>query len=246
MFGCAYRWCSTKDSWKQKVFKTYQISYTKVVKVHDFVRNIADVDGLPLLGHLPNQEDKVLLLPSNMPNSSIYHDYKDAFLFQYQIPVPPVGQSMFYNLWSTLLPSIHTMKPSTDLCFECQQNISRMIRSVHLSEDEKSDWLQLAETHLHQARTEHDWYNGQTAECKDCEGEHLRPHMMHYSFIYAQQVQFLNGPQQPRPAYFLSARKCQICGVACEPLGKQINYLIDEREVIGKVAMPQSACYTIT
>ena len=210
-----------------------QISYTEVARVRDFVRNMADVHGLPLPGRLPNQEDKVLLLPSNMPKSAIYRDYKDACA---KIPVPPVGQSTFYNLWSTLLPSIGTMKPSSDLCFECQQNISRIIRSAHLSEDEKSDRLRLAETHLHLAKTERDWYNWQIAECKDFEDDHSRPRMMHYSFDYAQQVHFPNDPQQPGPAYSLSARKCQIFGVACEPLGKQVNYLIDEGEVIGKGA----------
>ena len=58
--------------------------------------------------------------------------------------------------------------------------------------------------------------------------------MMHHSFDYVQQVHFPNEPQQPGPAYFLSARKCQIFGITCESLGKQVNYLIDEEEVIGK------------
>ena len=59
---------------------------------------------------------------------------------------------------------------------------------------------------------------------------------MHYSFDYAQQVHFPNNPQQPGPAYFLTARKCQLFGVTCEPTGVQINYLIDESETIGKGA----------
>ena len=91
------------------------ISYTEVARVRDFVCNMANVHGLPLPRRLPNLEDKVLLLPSNMPKSAIYRDYKDACN---KIPVPPVGLSTFYNLWSTLLPSIGTMKPSSDLCFE--------------------------------------------------------------------------------------------------------------------------------
>ena len=31
-----------------------------------------------------------------------------------------------------------------------------------------------------------------------------------YSFDYAQQVHFPNNPQLPGPAYFLTARKCQL------------------------------------
>ena len=59
---------------------------------------------------------------------------------------------------------------------------------------------------------------------------------MHYSFDYAQQVHFPSNPQQPGPAFFLTARKCQVFGVACEPLGTQVNYLIDESESVGKGA----------
>ena len=56
---------------------------------------------------------------------------------------------------------------------------------------------------------------------------------MHYSFDYAQQVHILKKTQQPGPAYFLTARKCQLFRVACESLGTQVTYLIDEGETVG-------------
>ena len=59
---------------------------------------------------------------------------------------------------------------------------------------------------------------------------------MHYSYDFAQQVHYPNNPLQPGPAYFLTARKCQIFGVSCEPLGWQVNYMIDEADVVGKGA----------
>ena len=60
---------------------------------------------------------------------------------------------------------------------------------------------------------------------------------MHYSFDYAQQVHFPSNLQQPGPVFFLTARKCQLFGVACEPLGTHVNYLIDESESVGKGQM---------
>ena len=42
--------------------------------------------------------------------------------------------------------------------------------------------------------------------------------------------------QQPDPAYFLTARKCQLFGVCCEAKSQQVNYLIDEAEYTGKGA----------
>lgn len=59
---------------------------------------------------------------------------------------------------------------------------------------------------------------------------------MHYSFDYAQNVHYPSNPQQPGPAYFKSARKCGIFGMTCEPLGFQVNYLIDEDDDPGKGA----------
>ena len=59
---------------------------------------------------------------------------------------------------------------------------------------------------------------------------------MHYSFDFAQNIQYPCNPQQPGPAYFKSARKCRIFGVCCEPLCFQVNYLIDEDDDPGKGA----------
>lgn len=59
---------------------------------------------------------------------------------------------------------------------------------------------------------------------------------LHLSFDYAQQVHYPHNPLQPGPAYFKSARKCQIFGVCCEGSSTQMNYLIDEAESCGKGA----------
>ena len=135
--------------------------------------------------------------------------------------VPTVGRSTFYQIWNDILPNIATMKPSSDLCFECQQNATLIIRSAHLSEDEKSERLTKAETHLKLAKGERMWYNWQIDESR-CEENN----MMHISFDYAQQVHFPSNPQQPGPLYFLTPRKCQIFGVACEAKGFQVKTVI--------------------
>ena len=116
-----------------------ELPFTEVSRVCDYIRNIATTHGLPLPGRLPNQEEKVILLPSDMPKSSVYRSYKTACS---AIPATPVGRSTFYDLWNRFLPYIGTMKPSSDLCFECQKNVTSIIRSAHLSEDEKSQRLQ--------------------------------------------------------------------------------------------------------
>ena len=60
---------------------------------------------------------------------------------------------------------------------------------------------------------------------------------MHYSYDVAQQVHFPKNPLQPGPAYFLTAHKCQI-------LVWQVNYLIDEADVVGKGVVSFITCWS--
>ena len=59
---------------------------------------------------------------------------------------------------------------------------------------------------------------------------------VHYSFDFAQQLQFPSNPLQPGPIYFKVPRKCGLFGVNCEALLQQMNYLIDESVCVGKGA----------
>lgn len=177
-----------------------------------------------------------------MPKSVIYHDYKVACT---RIPVIPVGKTTFYDLWNSMLPSIGTMKPSSGLCFECQQNIASIIRSAHLSEDEKSDQSEISGIPSNPARTECGWYNQQIEDSKaesNYDEETHQPRSIHYSFDYVQQVHFPNNPQQPGPAYFLSAHKCEIFGICCDPLDSRSTTSLMRKKSSGKVLMPQLAC----
>ena len=59
---------------------------------------------------------------------------------------------------------------------------------------------------------------------------------MHYSYDFAQHVNFPFDAQQTGPAYFKTARKCGIFGVTCDGKAEQVNYLINEAENPGKGA----------
>ena len=79
----------------------------------------------------------------------------------------PVSWANFHRLWSDLLPHIDTMKPLSDLCFECQQNATRLLQRANLT-DEKADRLKAAELHLQAARNQRLHYNEQ---CKAAKAE---------------------------------------------------------------------------
>ena len=62
----------------------------------------------------------------------------------------------------------------------------------------------------------------------------ITPRFAHFSFDFAQQTHFPNGPQQVGPLYFLTPRKCQLFGVGCEVKSKQVDFLIDDNDNPGK------------
>ena len=116
------------------------------------------------------------------------------------------------------------------------KNATQLLQCANLTEDEKADRLKAAELHLQAARNQRVHYNDQCKAKAEWEtfksspSSHAYGGVMHYSFDYVQNVQYPSNPQQPGPAYFNSARKCEIFGVACEPLSMQVNYLIDEAD----------------
>ena len=210
-------------------------------RVLAFIDTTANVHGLPLPGRMPNHRDSdVILLPSDMSKSFVYHKYVDS---SEQVSEHYLSRRKFEDLWKQLRPSVLTNKPATDLCFTCQQNNDKLAKAFLLPESERESLHASYMEHLRHARTERHNYRMQ---CEESEKE-LKLHLnsdpaspfkgtMHYSFDYAQQIHYPYNDQQPGPAYFLTARKCQLFGVCCEAQSKQVNYLIDEAEITGKGA----------
>ena len=58
--------------------------------------------------------------------------------------------------------------------------------------------------------------------------------LMHYSFDYAQNLQFPADPQQPGPIYFKVPRRCSLFGVCSEGSKRQVNFMIDESVQVTK------------
>ena len=134
----------------------------------------------------------------------------------------------------------------TDLCFTCEQNTSKLIRSANLPDREKSECVQIQQEHLNPVQDERELYRNACQEAKNnfeivqdtiaLDQHHEACSLdttMHYSFDFAQQVHVPSNPMQPGPIYFKTPRKCGIFGVMCEAIPRQINYVIDEASDVG-------------
>ena len=118
----------------------------QVEAMKTFVENYARAHGLPVPGRLPNARDKVTLLPSDISKMFVYRKYKEA-------AATPVGKSKFLSLWDELTPHVAVMKPSSDLCFTCQQNNLAIMKSANMPEAIRRQRFDKAANHLQRART---------------------------------------------------------------------------------------------
>ncbi len=84
------------------------------------------------------------------------------------------------------------MKPSSDLCPVCQQNMTKLSRAVNLTEEEKSQRLKEFQQHLDSAKLQRQDYKDQcalsTAVYQEFDAEPGQDIAIHYSFDYLQQV----------------------------------------------------------
>lgn len=202
-----------------------------------FIDNCAEAHAMPLPGRMPNyRDDRVLLLPTDMTKARVYEMYQRSC---HNTTEAAVGRAKFYRVWSAIRPYVATMKPGSDLCMDCQKLSESLSKSGYLTEEDKALRLKNYTDHLELAKKERTVYNEQISNCRTAymSGVDNKADVpMHYSYDFAQQIHYPNNPLQPGPAYFLSARKCQMFGIACEPLGQQVNYLIDEADNVGKGA----------
>jgi hypothetical protein len=202
-----------------------------VCRVVDFVKNYADVHAVPLPGRLPKHQDyRVMKLPSDVTKASVYSAYCHG-LEMLNTETRILSYRQFCRLWQKLIPYVTTMKPSSDLCMVCQENVAAIMRSSNMPDDHKSEKLKAAEEHLKRAKEERTEYNTKKEESKQTwinlpptYRQHGNPRgsvecSMLYSFDHAQLVHIPSNPLQPGPAYFKTARKCEIFGICLKLMG---------------------------
>ena len=101
----------------------------------NFVKSYARDNALPLPGRVPgHREETTLVIPSSETKVKICELYKNI---SQEAALKPVGHSLFLETWNKLLPWIVIDKPSTDLCWTCQNFSETLSLSPNLSENDK-------------------------------------------------------------------------------------------------------------
>jgi hypothetical protein len=211
--------------------------------VLSFISNFAAIHGLPDPGRdLRAGKGKLTIyLPTIMNYMAIHRIYRksmessDGRVVEYHT---------FRRLWVDNFPHIVFSKTKSDLCMTCEEHKKQINITVAAgTEEEKLEALEKAREHLISATKERTHYRQYIEVSRKSysalikgEGQQSKPDAMHYSWDFAQQVQYPYEDHQVGPIYFKTPRTAQLFGICCEALPRQVNYLIDEADFTGKGA----------
>ena len=150
----------------------HALSYASTEYVIRFLLTYAEQHALLLPGRIPGySHSDIQLLPSSVSKQSVWrvcHEAAEAI-----DTVHAVAYTTFCLLWRTLLPSVVVMKPRCDLCWQCQQNSTAIMRSANGSESEKTSIVGEALEHLHIVKMERTYYKSTCNECKSSVQHHF-------------------------------------------------------------------------
>lgn len=216
-------------------------------EVVSFIMNFAAAHGLPDPGRdLQKGKRKLrILLPAVLNYVSVHRTYIKSMS-------NGVGYRTFIRIWNEVAPHICFHRPRSDVCMTCEE-FKKLLNRAASDLTEKRDYELIkihkeAIEHLEHAKKERSYY----LECitisennyaslgprqkKSPTKSNFRRISMHYSWDFAQQINYPYENQQVGPIYFKTPRKAQLFGVCNEGAPKQINYLIDEADFIEKNA----------
>jgi hypothetical protein len=231
---------------------THAYSLTDREQVKSFILNFTVIHGLPDPGRdIRKGKGKLrILLPSVMSYHSVHRQYA---LSTRATGNSPIAYRTFIKIWQEEFPYIKFNDPRSDLCMTCEDFKKRLNQTVAtLDEDKEKKQAQIhkeALEHLKLVKKERLFYQANAKVANEHyrklrEKEHLttpckpnsRNIMSHYSWDFAQQLNYPFEDQQVGPIFFKTPRKAHLFGICSEGIPCQHNYLIDEEHFLEKNA----------
>ena len=181
------------------------LSYKAIKDIVVFLTNYSEQHGLLLPDRVPGfSRTDIKLLSSSVSKRSIWKKYRSVME---QVGSRAAAYTSFCRFGQQLLPYLVLMKAVSDLCWQCQQNSTTVLRAANSPESVKSSTLQAAQNHLTLVQLERSFYKATLDQCKvqvmelfTTANEFCPPLLFadkepnsvavkaHYSFDYAQQV----------------------------------------------------------
>ncbi|MCP3921994.1 MAG: hypothetical protein GY714_05335 [Desulfobacterales bacterium] len=232
----------------------HSTSEEEAEKVRKFLELFASNHGMPLPGGIGKFSKTGIMLPVHYNYKKIWEIYKSGPDNSYSI-----SYRSFINIWQSGCEHIMFRGPGTDLCDTCIEITNKLMRTR--SEDIQKQLLTEINTHVADYSLARDQYRQNIAKSKKSWSvakntakkkllsryskdkfptNKVNPCstsiISHYSFDFSQKVHYPFSPYQRSSSYFLVPRKCDIFGIVNDTISKEILFLVDELELVGKGA----------
>ncbi len=232
----------------------HSISEKDAEKVRKFLELFASNHGMPLPGGLSKSSKTGIMLPVHYNYKKIWELYtsgsRDSYALSYR---------SFINIWQSGCEHIMFRGPGTDLCDTCIEITNKLMRNR--SEEIQKKLLAELNEHVANYSLARDQYKENIVKSKkswNVAKNTVKEKILnryskdkfptskvipcstsitsHYSFDFSQKVHYPFSPYQRSSSYFLVPRKCDVFGIVNDTISKEVLFLIDELEFVGKGA----------
>ncbi|RHZ50865.1 hypothetical protein Glove_490g33 [Diversispora epigaea] len=217
---------------KTRIGRTYleNIRNHLATNVKNFLENYAEILGLSSPGRNVNRITQSLtLLPAETSYKSVYRDFIAGL--ENDSTLKLLKYDAFRKLWLQLTPYIQIMSPRTDLCDMCQNFRNGL--QYNARKEEAKDLLKKYKEHLVKAKLERNYYNKNTKLAEQQRKLVDENYLAGGKADYYSLVRLLITVTFPI-LINLSPRKVRLFDIQDEAVREQINYILDEDEIIGK------------
>ena len=208
----------------------HSLKHDEVKYVIQYISNFADEFGSQQPA-APRGRDNTppIYLPTDNSKKFVHEKYTACCLSS---NIRAVKYSTFGKIWNTCLPHIKVASLKDDVCSTCEKLRKEMMDSV--TEESKLQSTERMRQHILLAQKEREVYNSCVTQARESYQNSAIPNYVHYTFGYCQNVCLPHHSRQMGPVYFTTPRKIQIFGFRIDGIPKQLNFLIDENETIGR------------
>ncbi|CAG8707195.1 3724_t:CDS:2, partial [Ambispora leptoticha] len=177
------------------------------------------VHGLPSpVRNVNRVTQSIIFLPAEMSYKSVHRDFLAGL--EKDSKLRALKYDAFRKLWHQLTPYIQIMSSRTDLCDTCQQ-LRNDLQFKARKEEEAQDLLKKYKEHLAKAKLERNYYNKNTKLAEE--------HRKLVDYIYS----IMKG-KIPYRSIDVAAHYMHLFGIQDEAVREQLNYVLDENELLGK------------
>ena len=206
----------------------HSLKFDDIKAAIQFVVNYSEQFGIPQPAAPRGRDnDPPIYLPCDTLKKHVHEQYTEHCA---QSGNRALKYKTFCKVWKNCVSHIRIASPRDDVCATCERIRKEITDAV--TEPDKIAAAEKLRNHNLDAVKERELYNQCIKKALATSRDSSK--YIHYTFDFSQNVSIPHHARQMGPLYFTTPRKIQIFGFRIDGIPKQLNFLIDENETIGK------------